>query len=194
MSDQNEEGLFSCTNMCWIVGALIAIAAWFILNGQMGMGMVLSIIIAIVIGVVAALVLKALFCGDAEEVVRPPAHAAANPASEPAPSPKAKPAEAEEKQAEPKVEAPKAAVTGGDKPETLSGPRNGNADDLKRIKGVGPGLEKTLNELGFYHFDQVAAWGPQDVEWVDERLKFKGRIERDNWIKQAADLAKEDGK
>lgn len=76
------------------------------------------------------------------------------------------------------------------KPETLKKPKGGKADDLKMIKGVGPGLEKTLNEMGFWHFDQVAGWRKKEVEWVDERLKFKGRIERDEWIKQAKTLAK----
>ncbi len=76
-------------------------------------------------------------------------------------------------------------------PEQLSGPRDGGADDLKRISGVGPKLEGVLNEMGFYHFDQIAAWGPAEVAWVDARLKFKGRIERDNWIAQAADFANE---
>jgi NADH-quinone oxidoreductase subunit E len=51
-------------------------------------------------------------------------------------------------------------------------------------------LEKTLNELGFYHFDQVAGWRKKEVEWVDARLRFKGRIERDGWIAQAKILAK----
>ncbi|MBG6211459.1 NADH-quinone oxidoreductase subunit E [Labrenzia sp. EL_126] len=74
-------------------------------------------------------------------------------------------------------------------PETLDGPRGGKADDLKKLKGVGPKLEATLHELGFYHFDQVANWGPAEVAWVDSRLKFKGRIERDGWIEQARTLA-----
>ncbi|WP_299484016.1 NADH-quinone oxidoreductase subunit E [uncultured Roseibium sp.] len=74
-------------------------------------------------------------------------------------------------------------------PETLTGPREGKADDLKKLKGVGPKLEATLHELGFYHFDQVANWGPAEVAWVDSRLKFKGRIERDGWIEQAKILA-----
>jgi hypothetical protein len=43
--------------------------------------------------------------------------------------------------------------------------------------------------MGFYHFDQIAAWTPAEVAWVDARLKFKGRIERDDWIAQAAALA-----
>ena len=74
-------------------------------------------------------------------------------------------------------------------PEVLDAARDGRADDLKLLKGVGPKLEQTLNELGFYHFDQVAAWGPEEIAWVDSRLKFKGRIERDGWIEQAKILA-----
>ncbi|POF30205.1 NADH-quinone oxidoreductase subunit NuoE [Roseibium marinum] len=74
-------------------------------------------------------------------------------------------------------------------PETLTQARGGKPDDLKKLKGVGPKLEATLNELGFYHFDQVASWGPQEVAWVDSRLKFKGRIERDGWTEQAKTLA-----
>ncbi|MDQ2095378.1 NADH-quinone oxidoreductase subunit E [Rhodalgimonas zhirmunskyi] len=75
-------------------------------------------------------------------------------------------------------------------PETLSAPRAGeSADDLKLISGVGPKLEQTLNELGFWHFDQIANWGPEEIAWVDARLRFKGRIERDNWMDQAKILA-----
>ena len=74
-------------------------------------------------------------------------------------------------------------------PETLKEARGGLPDDLKLLKGVGPKLEQTLNELGFFHFDQIAEWGEAEVAWVDSRLKFKGRIERDGWIAQAAKLA-----
>ncbi|QFT68951.1 NADH-quinone oxidoreductase chain 2 [Labrenzia sp. THAF35] len=74
-------------------------------------------------------------------------------------------------------------------PELLKEARGGKPDDLKKLKGVGPKLEATLNELGFFHFDQVASWGQQEVAWVDSRLKFKGRIERDGWIEQAKVLA-----
>ena len=91
-----------------------------------------------------------------------------------------------------KAEATAASVAGEveeAEPETLSGPREGGADDLKLLKGVGPKLEQTLHELGFFHFDQIAAWGPAEVAWVDNRLKFKGRIERDGWIAQAKQLA-----
>jgi NADH-quinone oxidoreductase subunit E len=79
----------------------------------------------------------------------------------------------------------------GTQPKGLDGPRDGQADDLKQIKGVGPALEKLLNELGFFHFDQIAAWSADEVAWVDQNLKgFKGRVTRDNWIAQAKDLAK----
>mgnify|MGYP000892565707 FL=1 len=57
------------------------------------------------------------------------------------------------------------------------------------LKGVGPKLEKTLNDLGFWHFDQVAKWTKADIAWVDGNLKFKGRIERDGWVAQAKTLA-----
>ena len=72
------------------------------------------------------------------------------------------------------------------KPRTMTAPRQSGADDLKRISGVGPKLETTLNEMGFWHFDQIAKWSDDEVSWVDSRLKFKGRIRRDDWIAQAA--------
>ena len=55
---------------------------------------------------------------------------------------------------------------------------------------MGPKLEETLNGLGIWHFDQVAALKKKDIAWVDERLRFKGRIERDDWVGQAKKLAK----
>jgi len=77
----------------------------------------------------------------------------------------------------------------GVRPEALSGPRGGSADDLKKISGVGPKLEKTLNGLGIFHFSQIAAFTPDHVAWVDQNLRFKGRIEREKWIEQAKVLA-----
>ncbi|MCB4454644.1 NADH-quinone oxidoreductase subunit E [Leisingera sp. McT4-56] len=74
-------------------------------------------------------------------------------------------------------------------PEILKEARGGLPDDLKLLKGVGPKLEEKLNELGFFHFDQIAEWTEAEVAWVDARLQFKGRIERDGWIEQAKRLA-----
>jgi predicted flap endonuclease-1-like 5' DNA nuclease len=71
----------------------------------------------------------------------------------------------------------------------LAQPRNGQADDLKKIKGVGPKLETILNTLGVFHFDQIMAWGPDDIAWMDENLNgFKGRVSRDDWVAQAKAL------
>lgn len=63
-------------------------------------------------------------------------------------------------------------------------------DDLKLISGVGPKIEETLHSLGIFTFAQVAAWKKAEREWVDGYLNFKGRIERDDWVKQAKALAK----
>lgn len=134
----------------------------------------------------------------------PAAPAAAAPAAEIKPStPLAGEAELAERKGSWKYEsddapaaAPAAAaepvVAGGTpaKPETLSTARDGGPDNLKEIKGVGPKLEALLHSMGFYHFDQVASWGPGEVAWVDENLEgFKGRVSRDDWVSQAKILA-----
>ncbi len=65
----------------------------------------------------------------------------------------------------------------------------GAADDLKKIGGVGPAIEKKLNALGITQYAQIAAFSADDIARVDEVLNFKGRIERENWIDQAKTLA-----
>ncbi len=121
--------------------------------------------------------------GDVAAPVKPKAAAKAKaPAKPKAPTKAAEPAA--------KEAAPKAASGKPKKPRALKEPRKGGADDLKMIKGVGPKLEKLLNSLGFYHFDQVAKWTADELAWVDDNLEgFKGRASRDNWIEQATLLA-----
>lgn len=81
-------------------------------------------------------------------------------------------------------------ASGGEKPATLSSARGGARDDLKLIKGIGPKIETMLNQMGIYHYDQIAAWGPDQAAWVDQNLEgFKGRVSRDDWIAQAGKLA-----
>ncbi len=63
-------------------------------------------------------------------------------------------------------------------------------DDLKALSGVGPALEKKLHEAGVTTFAQVAAWTDADIADMDEKLSFKGRIEREGWVEQAKELAK----
>ena len=71
----------------------------------------------------------------------------------------------------------------------LTAARGGKADDLQRISGIGPKNEGILHNLGFFHFDQIAEWTETQVAWVDDHLRFGGRIKREEWIKQAGLLA-----
>ena len=263
MSNQ-ETGLFSCRNTCWIIGALLGVAVYLVL----GCGIV-ALIVAAIVGVGAAFLLQKIFCGEVAEASttsRAPASiaskaasaaasssstatastsasddaaatvsasvmdsAAMNTASSAVPVAAAAPEVIKEapKKAAPKKAAAKktpaakapaaksasakkpaakkakvdkakadtvkteaATPTGKPKkPRTMKAPRKAGADDLKQLKGVGPKLEQTLNDLGFWHFDQVAKWGADEISWVDDNLKFKGRIERDGWVDQAKILA-----
>jgi predicted flap endonuclease-1-like 5' DNA nuclease len=78
------------------------------------------------------------------------------------------------------------------RPRGLDKARGGKPDDLKRISGIGPKNEKVLHNLGVFHFDQIAAWTEQQIDWVDDHLNFNGRIAREAWVHQASLLA--DGK
>lgn len=74
------------------------------------------------------------------------------------------------------------------KPDGLYDERPEDADDLKVLKGIGPGLEKQLNGIGIYKLDQVAGFSREDLAWIDENLtSFKGRSIRDDWVGQAKD-------
>ncbi len=106
-------------------------------------------------------------------------------AEAPAPKPeKAKAAKAAPKEdapaAEPKEEAPKKKAKAAPKEAAPAG-----YDDLKELSGVGPALEKKLHAAGVTTFAQIAAWTEEDVAAMDEKLSFKGRIEREGWIEQA---------
>ena len=139
---------------------------------------------------------------DGKKPSAKPAAKKANPAAKKAAPEKENAAEAEKPKkaakSEPKKAEPKAAAkdTGetaeakSAKPALLKKPK-GEADDLKKLGGVGPKIEEKLNDLGIFHFSQIAAFTPENVAWVDEELNFKGRIERDDWVGQAKQLAAE---
>jgi predicted flap endonuclease-1-like 5' DNA nuclease len=76
----------------------------------------------------------------------------------------------------------------GTRPQGIAAPE-GDADDLKLIKGIGPKNEKTSNALGIHHFRQIANWTPEEAIWVGHHMAFPGRIEREHWIPQAKLLA-----
>jgi NADH-quinone oxidoreductase subunit E len=98
-------------------------------------------------------------------------------------------ASATEPEAE-KADAPaagKPSLDSKDRPAGIEKPET--PDDLKMISGVGPKIEGTLNSLGIYTFAQIAAWQKPERDWVDGYLNFKGRIDRDDWVRQAEVLA-----
>lgn len=74
-------------------------------------------------------------------------------------------------------------------PPLLEGARGGVPDDLKKIKGIGPRMEETLNGLGIYHYDQIAALDETAVAWIELRIKSRGRVGREQWVSQARALA-----
>ncbi|WP_299591610.1 NADH-quinone oxidoreductase subunit NuoE [uncultured Tateyamaria sp.] len=120
---------------------------------------------------------KANAASDTDNVNKKPAPAKAK-------STKPKPAAA-------KPEAASDSVSTGTEPALLSKAREGGADDLKLIKGVGPKLEGVLNGIGVFHYDQIAAWNDDEIAWADQNLVgFKGRVSRDNWVTQAQALAR----
>ena len=73
-------------------------------------------------------------------------------------------------------------------PMILSAPRNGEKDNLTRIKGIGVKIDETLNSIGIYHFDQIANWTEENIAWADSTLGFPGRAKRENWVEQARAL------
>lgn len=79
-----------------------------------------------------------------------------------------------------------------ERPKGLAEPRGGKPDNLQRISGIGPKNDKILQGLGFYHFDQIAVWTEEQIAWVDDHLRFNGRITREKWVLQAELLAKGD--
>lgn len=128
---------------------------------------------------------------EAAASVAPPKHdaAAANTTS--------KEVETEEKQRQGKPagaeseDAPKAAKPALDDPDRPKGiEKPATPDNLQLITGVGPKIESTLHSLGIYSFTQIAAWTATERAWVDGYLSFRGRIEREEWVKQADALAR----
>ncbi|MCK7616224.1 polyhydroxyalkanoate depolymerase [Roseibium sp. CAU 1639] len=117
---------------------------------------------------------------------KPTASAPAKAAATEAPAP-AK-ASAEAKKAPAKAPAKANGAKGSLESILLTKP-DGAADDLKAISGVGPKLESALNEAGIFHYWQIAGLTVDQIEALDSKLDFRGRIARDNWIDQARQLS-----
>jgi len=197
MTDRNE-GL-SCAAKMWLLALAIGLGLAIVLAMMGAMTGKWSLILGLTVFLVGGALMAWLLCSrDIEATEATPAPApAAKPA--PAPEPAANPAPAPEPAAAPASVASETDYDGdgieegtdeGTRPAALDGPRGGAADDLKLIKGIGPKLEKLCNSMGFYHFDQIAAWTADEIAWVNANLEgFKGRVSRDNWVEQAKTLA-----
>lgn len=144
----------------------------------------LWILLAFFVGCIIGCLLRRLFGGQAS------APAIESPARGPVETTVAPAAETLQQEPVAAAAAPEAlsAVTPS-RPKGIAGARAGRPDNLQRISGVGPKNEKTLHGLGFYHFDQIAAWTGEEIAWVDDHLKFNGRILREEWTEQARLLA-----
>ena len=170
-------------------GWAIAVAAGAVATGVSFLAVGIEGNGSVAIGAVIALVVGVIFT-IAET---PPSRAKAQPAQQvtakTAATPDAAPAAASTAAvAAPEADATASAGDTGVQPQKLDAPV-GTADDLKQISGVGPVLERKLNDLGVYHFWQIAGWSEDEISWVDGFLNFKGRIQRDEWISQASKLA-----
>lgn len=76
------------------------------------------------------------------------------------------------------------------RPAILKNARRGKPDQLLDIDGIGNVIQSELYALGVFHFDQIAGWDADQAAWVSREIGFPGRAHRENWMKQAADLAK----
>jgi NADH-quinone oxidoreductase subunit E len=208
MSEQ--QGGMTCRNICTAAAVVVALLVWIWAWDFWGL------VLGLVLGAAVYVLAPRYACGDggaatadegfppARDVTRaaeegrppapPPVPDATVPVPEPEPAPmpettiEPEPAPAPEPEPAPEPAAP------GAKPAALDAPRGGAKDDLKKIKGVGPKLEEQLNAMGYFHYDQVAAWSADEVAWMDENMPgLKGRVSRDGWVDQARALAAGDG-
>ncbi|GEP08472.1 NADH-quinone oxidoreductase subunit NuoE [Methylobacterium gnaphalii] len=81
----------------------------------------------------------------------------------------------------------------GTRPAGIAAARDDRPDDLTKIRGIGPVNSRRLNDLGVWHYDQIAAWTPAEIAWVGAYLAFPGRIDREDWVGQAGTLAEKKG-
>lgn len=181
--------------------AMVAVVATALMMVVFAKDIVSAAAIGVAVGAVVAVAMWLLMRGTLEPPRGPgniptpatPPSAAGKPAAAPS---AATPATSASVKAEATAPAPTAAEAApasvGTAPAALSAARDGQPDDLKQIKGVGPKLEQLLHSMGYFHFDQIAAWSADEVAWVDDNIVgFKGRVTRDDWVSQARSLIAE---
>ena len=106
----------------------------------------------------------------------------------PAPTKDAAPVKTAAPKKKPAVKVAESKADDANRPAAMERPDE--VDDLRMISGVGPKIEGLLHEIGVFKWEQISRWTEEERAWVDGFLKFKGRIDRENWVKQAEALAK----
>lgn len=173
------------TNKIWGYALAVGFVLFLVLKFPAGYSIWPALFLAILIAILFAILFWIAFYRDAEEaeteaVTRPsaPAPKAAAQASPKAPTLVEKPSAEKKPAASKKAPASKPKVAAEGK------------DDLKKIKGLGPAMEKKLNAAGYSTYQQMGALKKAEASALDEQLGLGGRIERDEWVKQAKALAK----
>jgi predicted flap endonuclease-1-like 5' DNA nuclease len=87
------------------------------------------------------------------------------------------------------MRAPSGGKAAGSRPASLPAPRGGAADDLAKIKGIGPKSVEKLHALGIFHYDQIAGWSDDNVKWIESSIGAAGRVTRNGWVEQARALS-----
>ena len=187
-ADRSIMNMGACGWICWLIGAGAGVMAYWLSSG--GAAIAPAMMIALATGTFVALVLGNLACGDAADIAEAVAAVAAEVEADAAEKDIAREIATREVIADAEDAARTETEIRGRKPELLVAPREGGADNLKKIKGIGPKLEGICHRLGIYHFDQIAEWDSKEITWVDAHLEgFRGRVRRDNWVEQARILA-----
>ena len=172
----------------FLIGLLVAILKWLPERQGYMLDAGLLLFGLYIIGCCVGCLIKQWLSGAEPAAAVPAARVAPAPAPKPAVAAAATVAEVTPAPvAQPAVEVPEG--TPGRRPQGMMAPRGGKADDLKRIRGIGKQNEGRLHALGIWHFDQIAAWVKDEIEWVGSYLAFPGRIEREEWVAQAKVLA-----
>ena len=185
-----------CVKTCWSIAAVAGLVAAVLFFFGFDFGAVKAILLGVVVGLGCGVLLSKFACASAPETSPEATAKVATTAPQAAMlDPEGRAAEEATAAAETGTatieRTPQVAVSSEGNPDwVLEAPRPEGKDDLKRISGVGPKLEETLNSLGIFHFDQIARFQPEDIAWVDARVRFKGRIARDDWMGQAGVLEK----
>lgn len=166
-----------------IAGAILAFTKG--LKGSPGLWLetLLLMTAAWLVGCLIGALLKALFGGQGREELATAVAAGTAAGGLPAPAAVASPLPP------PAPRLPDEDAHAGRRPPGFSGAIGGKPDDLKLVSGIGKQNEHRLNELGIWHFSQIASWSKENVDWVGSYLAFPGRIEREHWVEQAGKLA-----